>query len=562
MKPSIKNNSHTATYISYPHCWDKTGVQKNIRMHLVYLFILILIGSSILSCNKILNKEPISFASPEANYATGAQLLQALAGVYDVLGRQREQLYANKLFNQLGACTDEGFYARNNQVVGPMVYNFDFTDADIDQTWQTLYIGIERANNLIYYINTPKSMNPAERNAILGEAKFLRGYYYFLLVSSFGDVPLKLNPTTITGAASENVPRSPAKEVYAQVLKDMTEAEAICYPATTFNHSSRVSQTTVQGILARVCLTMAGYPLLDKAKYKDALQWATKVKQSGIHALNPSYSQIFINQAQDIYDIKEAMWEADFIGNDQSTTQEQGRVGNTNGIQYTAANFADTGYSYAFINVTRKLYELYNQGDLRRDWAIAPYGYSGTNRVNKGSLIYDRNCGKWRRSYEKLTPKSKNNTGINFPILRYADVLLMLAEADNQLNNGPTANAYAAFNEVRRRAYGFPVNIPNAVSDLRAGLSANDFQQEIIDERSRELCFEALRRQDLIRWGIWTQTMSALANQMNTHLAGNASWKYASLGATNAASSPKFLLYPIPASEFSVNKAATQNPGY
>ncbi len=529
---------------------------------ILFLLILIITVGSITSCKKFLTTEPLSFAAPESNYATGAQLTQALAGVYDVLGLSREQLYANKLFNQLGACTDEGFYARSAQVSGTEVYDFDYTNNNVDQTWQALYTGIERANNLIYYINTPVGMDPAERDAILGEAEFLRAYYYFLLVSKFGDVPLKLDPTTIAGASSASVPRTASADVYTQILKDMKDAEAKCYPATKFGHSSRVSKTTVQGILARVCLTMAGFPLKDQSKFAEAASWAAKVKQSGIHALNPSYSQIFINEAQDIYDIKEAMWEADFIGNDLTTSLEQGRVGNTNGIQYTAANFADTGYSYAFVNVTKKLYNLYESGDLRRDWSIAPYGYAGVNRVNKGALIYDRNCGKWRRSYETLTPKSKNNTGINFPILRFADVLLMFAEADNQATGAPSIAAYDAINQVRRRGFGFPVNTPNAISDIPAGLNKTQFQEVIQDERARELCFETQRRPDLIRWGIWTQTMSDLSNQMTADIGGNNSWKYAILGSRNAASSAKYLLYPIPASEISVNKAATQNPGY
>ena len=404
-------------------------------------------------------------------------------------------------------------------------------------------------------------MDPVERNAILGEAQFLRGYYYFLLVSKFGDVPLKLEPTTITGASSSSVPRTPTVEVYTQILKDMTFAEANCYPATKFNYSSRVSKTTVQGILARVCLTMAGYPLLDQSKYAEAATWAGKVQQSGIHSLNPSYSQIFINEAQDIYEIKEAMWEADFVGNDLNTSLENGRVGNTNGIQNSNQDF---GYSYAFVNATKKLYDLYDAGDLRRDWSIAPFGYSGAlnTEVPKGSLIYDRNCGKWRRSYELLTPKSKNNTPINFPILRYADVLLMFAEADNQATGSPSVNAYDAVNQVRRRAFGFPVNAPNVISDIATGLSKTDFQEMIQDERARELCFETQRRPDLIRWGIWTQTMNSLAIQMNADIGNNVNFKYASLGARNAASSPKYLLYPIPASEISVNKAVTQNPGY
>ena len=255
------------------------------------------------------------------------------------------------------------------------------------------------------------------------------------------------------------------------------------------------------------------------------------------------------------------MWEADFSGNGTDIYKEEGRTGNTSGIAYSASNYPDTGYSYGFINATAKLYNLYGEGDLRRDWAISPYRYSGTKRQLRGSLIYDRNCGKWRRTEETHTPKNLNYTPENFPILRYADVLLMLAEAENQVN-GPTPTAYDAINRVRRRAYGVPVTAPSAVADLTAGLDQAQFQLAIEDERARELCYETLRRPDLIRWGKWTQTMAALANQMEADLANQSSLKYASLGARNAASSPKYLLYPIPSSEISVNKAIVQNPGY
>ena len=531
-------------------------------MKRIYYFpILFLLVTGLFSCKKFLTTTPADFASPVANYSTPKQLLEALAGVYDVLGADTRDMYADKLFNQLGACTDEGFYARASMVAGPQVYNFDYTNPEIASLWLSCYRGIERANNLIANINVPTAMDDGDRQAILGEALFLRGFLYFMLVSRWGDVPLRLEPTTATGASSINVPATPAKEVYAQVLKDMTEALDKCRPADFFNYSSRVSKTTVQGILARVTLTMAGYPLLDKSKYAEALHWATEVKNSGLHSLNPSYSQIFINESKDIYDVKEAMWEADFSGNGTDIYKEEGRTGNTSGIAYSASNYPDTGYSYGFINATAKLYNLYGEGDLRRDWAISPYRYSGTQRQLRGSLIYDRNCGKWRRTEETHTPKNLNYTPENFPILRYADVLLMLAEAENQIN-GPTPTAYDAINRVRRRAYGVPVTAPSAVADLTAGLDQAQFQLAIEDERARELCYETLRRPDLIRWGKWTQTMAALANQMEADLANQSSLKYASLGARNAASSPKYLLYPIPSSEISVNKAIVQNPGY
>lgn len=532
-------------------------------MKRLHCFFILFLPLSFLSCKKFLTTTPADFASPLANYSTPKQLLTALAGVYDVLGADTRDMYADKLFNQLGACTDEGFYARAAGVTGPQVYNFDYTNPEIASLWLSCYRGIERANNLIANINVPTAMDPAERQAILGEALFLRGFFYFTLVSRWNDVPLRLEPTTVTGASSINVPATPAKEVYAQVIKDMTEAIDKCRPADFFNYSSRVSKTTVQGILARVTLTMAGYPLLDKSKYAEALHWANEVKNSGIHSLNPSYKQIFINQARNIYEIKESMWEADFSGNGTDIYKEEGRIGNTSGIAYSASNYPDTGYSYGFINATRKLHNLYGPGDLRRDWAISTYGYSGTNRVNRGTLIYDRNCGKWRRTEEIDIPKNLNYTPQNFPILRYADVLLMLAEADNQVNGPmPSPAAYDAINRVRRRGYGVPVDVPSAEADLPPGLDRAQFQLAIEDERARELCYETLRRPDLIRWGKWTTTMADLAAQMQTDLASQTSWKYAILGPTNAASSPKYLLYPIPSSEISVNKAIVQNPGY
>lgn len=529
-----------------------------------YLFCLLLIPLfGITGCRKFLTTQPSDFVAPKDNYSTASQLKNALAGVYDVLGMGRKDLYANDFFGYVFACSDLSFFQRSSHTTGIEVYNFDYTEPVIDRTWQALYEGIERANNLIANINVPKQIDTTEKNAILGEALFLRGYYYFLLVSNFGGVPLRLNPTTETGANTVNVPRAPAKEVYAQILKDMTTAEEKCYPATHFIDASRINKSIVEGMLARVCLTMAGHPVMDTKMYAQALMWAKKVKESGIHSLNPSYRQIFINELQGLYDEQHrgVLWEAEFSGNNTGIYQEEGRLGNVNGIQYSASDFADTGYSYGFINATAKLYNLYNDGDLRRDWAIAPYYYKGKDRAALGSLLYDRNSGKWRRSYELPAPKNKNFNGTNFPILRYADVLLMLAEAENQVN-GPTSTAYEAINEVRRRGYGLPVDVPSPIADLQSGLSKDDFQDSLEDERARELCFECLRRPDLIRWGIFTTTMQDASVQMHHDLDGNTGWKYASLGATNAASSSRYLLFPIPSSEVSVNKAATQNPGY
>lgn len=409
-----------------------------------------------------------------------------------------------------------------------------------------------------------------KRKEILAQALFLRAFYHFELVKNFGDIPLKLTPTS--SVSEVNFPRNPAKDVYAQIIKDMTTAEAILQPASVLGTASRVSKGTAQAMLARVCLHAAGFPVQDATKYAEALSWASKVKASGEHALrqtfnatltNSAYSQIFIDHTQDKYDVKESMWEAEFSGNRTTANIEEGRVGNTNGIAMANAAPAqvqqDTGYSYGFISVTKRLYDLYASADLRRDWAIAPYQYNaaGARAPYTATQIYERNCGKWRRSFELLRPKHENNTPTNFPLMRYADVLLMLAEAENEVN-GPSAIAYDAINQVRRRGYGLPITTPSVLADLPSGLSQVQFRKAIQDERARELCFEALRRNDLIRWGIFVSTMNELAVEIQTN--APAARQYAANGGRNVTTRHLFL--PIPSGEISVNKAMTQNPGW
>jgi starch-binding outer membrane protein, SusD/RagB family len=533
-------------------------------MKQIILYSSFFVALSLAGCKKFLSTTPTDFLTPESYYNSESKVISALAGVYQPLGTSA--LYGDALFFNLGTGTDESFRAVSSATTGVWVYNYDYTDPYVNNLWAQLYTGIERANLLIANINLAP-MDETKRKAILGEALFLRGYYYFMLVSNYGDVPLQTTPT----ASPKNInrPRTPAREVYAQILQDMETAEGTVYTSTQLGYSSRVSKTTIEGILARVCLTMAGYPLLDNTKYADALKWAAKVQASGEHTLitqanapdgdnNSGFSQVFVNEMQDKYDVRETMWEAEEKGNRTDGYVANGRVGNDIGIGYTATNYADSGYCYGTIRVTERLYKLYGNGDLRKNWAIGPFSYTaaGARSYFAASKIYDRCAAKWRRTYETLTPKDKNYNGANFPILRYADVLLMLAEAENQVN-GPTATAYDAINMVRRRGYGLPLTAASAVADLPAGLGKLQFQQAIQDERSRELCFETLRRPDLIRWGIFIPTMKAVAAEFKTY---NGTYAYGATAGNNV--SERNLLYPIPSGEITVNKAAVQNPGW
>lgn len=539
-------------------------------------YVLAIVVFSFISCNNYLDTEPIDKVSIKQYYTDEKGLTEALAGVYDPLGT--ETLYGNNVFTGYNACTDEGFFARTtqtNDLQNLAVNNFNPTNTEITNLWAVCYLGVNRANDLIANINLP-AMDETKRQVILGEALFLRGYYNFLLVTNFGNIPMKLTPTSSPNDVY--TPATPAKVVYDQILKDMTEAEGKVATSTSYGYSSRVSKTVVEGILARVCLQMAGFPLNDTSKYADALAWSKKVRDSGEHALNTSfnaalnvttgavkftnnaYSQIFINQAKDIYDVKESMWEIDFKGDRTDGYTENSRLGNTNGITMTSVTFTPTiGYGYGFIRGTARLYKAYKTGDLRRDWVLTPFTYNNTTGAKVAITTttgYGRDCAKWRREYDPSTTKNKNYGNINFPVLRYADVLLMLAESENQVN-GPTTTAYNAVNQVRRRGFGLNINTPSIVADLPSGLSKADFQLAVENERMLELCFEGTRHYDLIRWGKYVSTMNDIGNEIST---GGGNQAYGGLGGKNVTT--RNLLYPIPSKELSINHNLDQNPDW
>jgi hypothetical protein len=158
--------------------------------------------------------------------------------------------------------------------------------------------------------------------------------------------------------------------------------------------------------------------------------------------------------------------------------------------------------------------------------------------------------GKYRREWELVKPGSANSTPTNFPLLRFSDVLLMYAEAENEVHGAPTPAALDALNKVRERAKASLYTGANTISDK------NEFFDRIVEERSRELCFEGLRKPDLIRWGIFIPVMKSVAAEMAQH---GATAFYA-LAYKNAGE--RHLLFPIPSKDLSLNTALVQNPNW
>lgn len=616
-----------------------------------YLYILAL-ASTILSCQKVLDTTPTDFIDPGAFYKTPEQLQSALNGVYNALGTQ--EVYGNNYLYMFNTNTDDS-YGRIVELTPS--YQYDAADAKNELFWKGLYIGIERANLLLSKIDAV-TMDQTAKDVIKGQALFLRGYQYFMLVSNYGDVPLIITPTS--SVTEVNVARTPMKTVYAQITSDMIAAEELLktQTASVINAGGKVTRTAVQAMLARVYLYMAGFPLNDTEKYKDALLWANKVVNPigspPEHALNPDYRDIFLKYARDQYDIKESMWELEFWGNNTGGVN----LGNTYTGRFCGITCSDAnkGFSSGSINATRKLYNLYEVNalstatpnktsfDLRRDWNCANYTWGSGAVAAKTNVTntWLMNAGKWRREYELVDPKDKNYTSQNFAIIRYSDVLLMLAEAENEVN-GPT-NAYKYVNMVRKRAYGIlygnvvkhitvtnggagysstnpptiaitggggsgataeavvstagvitginitspgtltisgpyytsapTITITSAVgsgatatatitqstdADLLASQisSKENLLTAIKEERSRELCFEGLRRNDLIRWGRFVDDMKAFLSYASAN-AGTA------VNITTAASkvSTRNIFMPIPIHDMQLNNLLVQNPGY
>ena len=533
----------------------------------------------------------------ETFYNTENEVQYGLAGVYGVMNN--EALYGN-YYSVMYSNIDDLCYFNRDVSTNYLQYNrHDAGTSQVYDIWVELYQGIRNANAFMEAVaETPFDEDGRYRN----EARFLRAYYHFLLAQAWGDVPLRKQ--AVTSHEEVMIAATPQYDVLSWVAEEM---EA-CLPLAVEeldNAPSRVTKTSIEGILARVYLFMAGETVSggDKsALLTKAMTHAGNVIAGQKHSLNPDYSAVFKNMISDIYDTqyRESMWEVDFLGDRSSADNwSNGRIGDVIGLQSggTATNYSEwnCNYSYGQYDGSLKLWDLYwrtdrtdeenelpTVTDRRQEWNMPPYNYAGNDKqppygsglssgssragVDKTPYVYDkvststdplaapaiRNCGKYRREVEFEGQKSSKYlyTTINYPILRYADVLLMYAEASNELN-GVTAEAYDCVKQVRDRA-----------GIATKGIGSYDqgaFRELVRNERGRELCFESLRKYDLIRWGIYVEEMNDYARwTADERWTKNTKAAYAaSIGGYVG---ERHVVLPVPSIELGVNTLLVQNP--
>ncbi len=510
-----------------------------------------------LSCQDILDIDSSDYIlEKETYYSTETELNYALNGVYAQLASGA--LYGGYMIGRMGLDADEVYLDYTTDEYSVADYNVESTDTKVMGYWNACYDGIKRANNLLAGVDNPAiDITDDKRADIKGQALFLRGYYYFMLVTRFQGVPLILEPLKSAKVEDLQQPRASGREVYTQILQDLESAADMVRPASEVGTGGRISKSAVWGLLARANLYLAGYPYNEgKPRYMDAMIYAGKIIGTGFHALNPSYEQVFINYAQDKYDIKESIFEVEFHSDGTGVYSAGGVVGRNNGIRNPVSDDI-IGYAIGILRTTNYLHGLYATNDARRTWNVAPYYYVNSNgvavRTDWASNVaaYQRYSGKFRRENELVRPKIPGETPENFPILRYSDVLLMYAEAYNEYYEGADDNALGYLNMVRKR--GYPAGADFTDKSYMA------FREEVMDERPRELCFEVLRKSDLVRWGIFHDSM--IQRHGETPQTSTSSYNVRARRYFGSAD-PKDQWWPIPSYEMGINRKLVQNEGW
>ncbi|WP_242203519.1 RagB/SusD family nutrient uptake outer membrane protein [Aestuariivivens insulae] len=563
--------------------FKKKNLKAKISQGYRTIGVFLMLALTLFSCSDPLEEEVYDAFTGDGFFNSVTSAEQGMWGIYDKIASR--DLFAERFFLFFQQGSDHARYWRVNRGNDDDFlcnYQIQENNREINEAWKGLYQAVYRANLVIDQVtllrdglagksnlSKPEAENLAAYNNVLGDAHFLRGFVYFQLIKNWGGVPLRLSSNvSLSNLKSE---RAPLVDVYKQIEKDILYAISLLPPASETRSPGRVSKGAAQGMMSRVYLHWAGFPLNDTSKFPEAAKQALAVMQSGQHQLNTNiekltvgapfdgyFPDVFHNLAKNIYESKESMWEIHY-SYPGDTNDNASVVGVWHGIRSNTSSIYKRGGPRWY--PLPSFYHSFKENDsIRRDWSIARFEIDAN--ANFVELTEDSRAprapnwgvGKFRRYLIPNLSPENNFESMNWPVIRYADVLLMFAEGVNEsVLNGETLPAgatmqmaYDAVNQVRRRAMG--MFSPNSEIDL-VGAGGEEFRQQIRDERSWELCFERTRKSDLIRWGILgdviAQTSLAMDDLGFTH-------EEAYFQADNF--EPKHVLLPIPyAAEISQN---------
>lgn len=451
-----------------------------------------------------LEETPRDFVGPDNFYQSTSQIEATFSSAM------------NRLYNSWS--TYGSFYTRfihDDELGGGSLVIADDYESNL---WRQHYKSIADINPAIKALNNnvlAGSVTQAVKDQLMAQARFIRAFNYFCLVRLWGDVPLIKETTS---PVMDPISRAPVSEIYAFIESDLLFAAAnlpVSWPAS---QRGRPTMDVAKGFLAKMYITMATNPLNDASKYVKARDMAKEVMDAGNYRLVDSINKVF---ALENLHGPEMMWAFNVTRDDGPTEPQiwlpESMAGGWGDIK------VDKAWGEAYPDQPRKQAYL-----ILEDWDGKPYTTFWWQTPAIRKFVYNP-----RADLEAY--KSDQN----FPLLRYADILMLFAEAENMVNNGPNTAACAAVNQIIDRANGY---VPDTADPpLTTSMSKAAFDAAVIHQRSLELCFELNRWYDLIRKRILYE-MSIPLIRVNF--------------------SEDDYLYPIPLNDLRLNPLMVQNPGY
>lgn len=491
----------------------KTLLRSPIIKKLGLLFVLVVLFAG---CDSILKEEPKTFLSEEAVFSNEAGVDAATKGIYASL---RSFSYYDRWFtamvemhadyvNGRGSQAPVGQYQLNAQNIGR-----------IGSMYGAIYESINRANSVIEGV-PDIDMDPNLKNQFVGEARFLRALGYFNLVRLFWGVPLRTKPTK--GFADVDLLRASEDEVYSLIIEDLQFAENNLPNSYDQSNHGRATKWAAKSLLADVFLT--------RERWSDAAAKAKEIMDSG------EFSLVRVSSSEDfhtkMFGPGVTSYPEEIFSIQYTPSIPAGWLGwlHKPAAGYSSGGvFAWWGELDAFIGQDEWATE--DSPDLRRNNSL----YHGQDTVHLDaeiSMLFSKFRG------------SPGDEGVDMPIMRYAEPILIFAEAESQAKGGPTAEAYEAVNMIRRRAYGKDPNSADpGGADLSTGLSAEAFRDSVLLERAKEFIMERKRWFDLLRTDTALEIIQGLGKPITE----------------------KNLKWPIAQEEIDNNGALTQadqNPGW
>ncbi|WP_210517093.1 RagB/SusD family nutrient uptake outer membrane protein [Hymenobacter terricola] len=486
--------------------------------------ILLAAAAGLTACKDYLDVSPDSLYTNAQAFSSVGSATSAVVGAYDMLSGDTG--YGTRLSMYYPYDTDEmqgapgAFDGRSRSLAR---YTAEPSNPEITNPFNNLYQGIERTNICIESIpkmalyTTGAPADTAALHRLYGEVLTLRAQYYFELIRNWGDVPAPFVPSFTTAATGGdlNSPNADRLATYDHLLADLLAAEKLVpWRSQAGAASERITKGAVKALRARIALYRGGYALhgLQMTRPADYLTYYAITRQECLdlmnrrteHTLNPSFFELFksFNELR-----TEASNEVIFqVAMGGSSISGDSKIGYYSGPLLSSSTIY--GSTQAQIRPLPTYFYAFDSTDVRRNITLTTYSIDATNN-QKGVLLSALTDGKFRRDWRVPALTGNGNyLGYNWPLIRFADVLLMFAEVDNEIN-GPTPAAVAALREVRTRAFGGSTTL----GQIPTPATKADMFTALVNERFLEFGGEGIRKYDLIRWNLLdTKITEARAN--------------------------------------------------